>query len=66
MLDQSTSMPLDWVDTLSPADIQTPAFVYNADAVNARIAGLKERPWHGRYHFVQGVQSAGLADASRA
>lgn len=42
MLDQSTSMPLDWVDTLSPADIQTPAFVYNADAVNARIAGLKD------------------------
>jgi len=42
MLDQTTTTPLDWAAQLAPADIQTPAFVYNADAVNARIAGLKK------------------------
>ena len=41
MLDQTTPAALDWVAQIAPGDIQTPAFVYNADAVNARVAGLK-------------------------
>ncbi|GAA4222709.1 diaminopimelate decarboxylase [Sagittula marina] len=41
MLDQTRQAATDWAAALTPADIQTPAFVYNADAVNARITALK-------------------------
>lgn len=41
MLDQTLPSNTTWISGLDLSEVQTPAFLYHSDAVNARIAGLQ-------------------------